>query len=150
MNDCPLNPSNLDPVPDSYNATQEGVRDESNGGETLNNHLPHNTPLQSELIVVTSAGIFMHSVTWCQCTKLLNTYIELLLQAKLFPASFKVLRTVFTFEVLDNFRIDALERLTVAMNFMSKIRQITDEAFPAQVPVHLLIYSITCWPNDPS
>ena len=62
-NDCPLNPSNLDPVPDSYNATQEGVRDESNGGETLNNHPPHNTPLQSELIVVTSAGIFMHSVT---------------------------------------------------------------------------------------
>ena len=149
-NDCPLNPSNLDPVPDSYNATQEGVWDESNGGETLNNHPPHNTPLQSELIVVTSAGIFMRSVTWCQCTKSSNTYIELLLRAKLFPASFKAPCTVFMFEVLDNFRIDALECWTVAMNFMSKIRQITNEAFPAQVLVHLLIYSITCQPNDPS
>ena len=120
-NDYPLNPYNLDPVPDSYNATQEGIRDESNGGETLNNHPPHNTPLQSELIVVTSAGIFMCSVTWCQCTKSSNAYIELLLRAKLYPASFKAPRTVFTFEVLDNFRIDALECWTAAMNFMSKI-----------------------------
>lgn len=144
-NDCPLHPSNL-----GYSASQEGVRYELNDGETLNNHPPPNTPLQSELIVVTSAGIFTRSVTWCQCTKSSNTYVELLLRAKLFPASFKAPRTVFTFEVLDNFRIDALECRTAAMNFMSKIQRITNEAFPARVPVHFQIYSISCQPNNPS
>jgi hypothetical protein len=60
-----------------------------------------------------------------------------LLRAKLFPASFIHPETAFTFDVLDHFRIDALECKTAAMNFMSKIARISNEAFPATVPVGL-------------
>jgi hypothetical protein len=91
-------------------------------------------PTRSNLIVVSSMGIFKRSVKWCQCADSPERYVQLL-RAKLFPASFKRPSTAFTFEVLDHFRIDALECHTAAMNFMSKIARITNEAFPDRVPV---------------
>jgi hypothetical protein len=92
---------------------------------------------RSNLIIVSSTGIFNRSVRWCHCVKSPDQYVQLLLRAKLFPASFKNPKTAFTFEVLDHFRVDALECKTAAMNFMSKIQRITDEAFPSRVPVSL-------------
>jgi len=94
---------------------------------------------QSDLTIVSSTGIFTQSIRWCHCTKSPDQYVQLLLRAKLFPASFKNPKTAFTFEVLDHFRIDALECKTVAMNFMSKIGWITNEVFPSRVPVSGLI-----------
>ena len=64
-----------------------------------------------------------------------DRFVELLLHAKLFPASFKNPKTAFTFEVLDHFQVDALECKTAAMNFMSKLWRMTNEAFPSRVPV---------------
>ena len=90
---------------------------------------------RSNLTIVLSTGIFTHSVRWCNCTKSPEQYVQHLLHAKLLPASFKNPKTAFTFEVLDHFRIDALECKTAAMNFMSKLSRITNEAFPSQVPV---------------
>jgi hypothetical protein len=92
---------------------------------------------RSNLTIVSSTGIFNRSVRWCHCFKSPDQYVQLLLHAKLFPASFKNPKTAFTFEVLDHFRVDALECKTAAMNFMSKIRRITDEVFPSWVPVSL-------------
>jgi hypothetical protein len=97
---------------------------------------------RSTLIIVASTGIFKRSIRWCHCAKSSNQYVQLLLRAKLFPASFKNPKTAFTFEVLDQFRLDALECKTAAMNFMSKIGRITDEAFPSRVPVSFPMYRI--------
>ena len=91
--------------------------------------------LQSNLTIVSSTGIFKRSVRWCNCARSSDQYVQLLLHAKLFLASFKMLQTVFTFEVLDHFQIGALECTMAAMNFMSKIQRITNEAFPSHVPV---------------
>ena len=98
---------------------------------------------QSKLVIVSSTGIFKRSIRWCHCAKSGDQYVELLLRAKLFPASFKNPKTAFTFEVLDHFRLDALDCNTSAMNFMNKISRITDEAFPSRVPVSCLIHRIT-------
>jgi len=109
--------------------------------------------MQSNLIIVSSTGIFTRSIRWCQCVKSSDQHVELLLRSKLFPASFKNPKTAFTFEVLDHFRIDALESKTAAMNFMSKIGRITNEAFPSQVPVSLPFHwtkflLLTIWFQD--
>jgi CxC2 like cysteine cluster associated with KDZ transposases len=96
--------------------------------------------IRSHIIVVSSTGIFKRSIRWCSCAKSPDQFVQLLLRAKLFPASFKNPKTAFTFEVLDHFRVDALECNTAAMNFMSKLRRITDEAFPSRVPVSLPIH----------
>ena len=92
------------------------------------------TPVKSNLIIVSSTGIFKRQVLWCRCPNRSKPYVQLL-HAKLFPASFKRPTTAFTFDVLDYFRIDALECKTAAMNFMSKLGRISNEAFPADVPV---------------
>ncbi|KIM74954.1 hypothetical protein PILCRDRAFT_79556, partial [Piloderma croceum F 1598] len=86
------------------------------------------------LTIVASTGIFKRSIRWCHCAKSSKRFVQLLLRAKLFPASFKNPKTAFTFEVLDQFQLDALECKTAAMNFMSKIGRVTDEAFPSRVP----------------
>ena len=94
------------------------------------------TACQSYLVVVTTSGIFRRLFRWCQCINSSDTLFKLLVRAKLFPASFKNPRTVFTFDVLDHFWVDALECRTAAMSFMGKLRRITDEAFPSRVPVN--------------
>lgn len=102
--------------------------------------------LKSNLIVVSSSGIFTRAVRWCQCANSAGygqKRVQLLLRAKLYPASFHDPKTVFTFEVLDHFRIDALECKTAAMNFMNKIKRMTREAFPDEVPVSWKTYEVT-------
>ena len=101
---------------------------------------------QSNLIIVSSTGIFKRSVSWCTCANSPEPYVQLV-RAKLFPASFKHPETAFTFEVLDHFHIDALECKTAAMNFMSKIVRISNEAFPGKVPVRQPICSHYCLSN---
>ena len=84
---------------------------------------------QSNLIIISSTGIFKRSVRWCTCVNSPDPYVQLI-RAKLFPASFKHPETAFTFEVLDHFHIDTLEYKMAAMNFMGKIVQVSNEAFP--------------------
>jgi CxC2 like cysteine cluster associated with KDZ transposases len=79
------------------------------------------TGYQLKLTIVSSTGIFKHWIQWCHCAKSSEQYVQLLLCAELFPASFKNPKTAFMFEVLDHFQLDALECNTAAMNFMSKI-----------------------------
>ena len=94
-----------------------------------------NVGSRSTLIIVSSTGIFKRSVRWCHCARTPAQYLQLLLRARLFPASFKNPKTAFTFKVLDHFQVDALECKTAAMSFMNKIKRITNEAFPLDVPV---------------
>lgn len=98
-------------------------------------------PVKSNLIIVSSTGIFKRWVIWCRCPNATKPYIQLL-RAKLFPASFKRPSTAFTFDVLDHFRIDALECKTAAMNFISKLVRISNEAFPADVPVSIFWFDV--------
>ncbi|KAG1725093.1 hypothetical protein EDB19DRAFT_1644195, partial [Suillus lakei] len=58
-----------------------------------------------------------------------------LLKAKLFPASITRPYSAFTFDILDNFLIDALECKTSAMSFYEKLRHFTNNAFPDKIPV---------------
>ncbi|KAG1855363.1 hypothetical protein DFJ58DRAFT_841154 [Suillus subalutaceus] len=57
-----------------------------------------------------------------------------LFEIGLFPASFTLPKTVFTFAVLDNFLLDNLECGMLAMNYYSKLRRITSSVFPHLVP----------------
>ncbi|KAI6017514.1 hypothetical protein EDC04DRAFT_2608003 [Pisolithus marmoratus] len=58
----------------------------------------------------------------------------MLLCAKLWPSTFQQPRTAFTFAVLDDFLRDNLECGTSAMNYFSKLWQITSRLFPHLVP----------------
>lgn len=121
----------------------DGDEDDGDDDDELPAFFPsgRNRSPKSNLIIVSSTGIFKRSVKWCRCPNSPEPYIQLL-RANLFPASFFQPETAFTFDVLDHFRIDALECKTAAMNFMSKIVRISNEAFPSEVPVRISIDSV--------
>ncbi|KAG1732283.1 hypothetical protein EDB19DRAFT_1587192, partial [Suillus lakei] len=82
----------------------------------------------SNLVVVHSTGIYSHHVSWCQCPGAEKDRHLHLLKAKLFPASITRPHSAFTFNILDNFLIDALECKTSAMSFYQKLRRFTNNA----------------------
>ncbi|KAG2115296.1 uncharacterized protein F5147DRAFT_552111, partial [Suillus discolor] len=76
-----------------------------------------------------------HHVSWCQCPGAKKDRYLHLLKAKLFPASITQPQSAFTFDVLDNFLIDALEcNKTSAIGFYQKLRHFTNNAFPHKIP----------------
>ncbi|KAH9011674.1 hypothetical protein EDB85DRAFT_1900862 [Lactarius pseudohatsudake] len=59
---------------------------------------------------------------------------EQLLQAGLFPSTFKRIETAFTFTILDDFLADNLECKTTAQQYYSKLQSITNRMFPHHIP----------------
>jgi CxC2 like cysteine cluster associated with KDZ transposases len=84
--------------------------------------------------IVHSTGVYQRSIRYCKCQHSLDPPIQLL-QLHLFPSTFKNPATIFTFDVLDHFYIDAMECKTSAGSFFTKLRRLTSNAFPEQVPV---------------
>ncbi|KAG1776212.1 hypothetical protein EV702DRAFT_949728, partial [Suillus placidus] len=95
----------------------------------------HETQLGlSNLVIVHSTGVYSHRVSWCQCPGAEKDRHLHLLKARLFSASITRPQSAFTFDVLDNFLIDALECKTSAMSFYQKLCRFTDNAFPHKIP----------------
>lgn len=84
--------------------------------------------------VVDTSSLHSLMIRFCRCTNALSPDMHLF-KMGLFPASFTLLKTAFTFMVLDDFLLDNLECGTSAMNYYSKLRQITSSMFPHLVSV---------------
>jgi CxC2 like cysteine cluster associated with KDZ transposases len=89
---------------------------------------------EDDICVVHTSGVFCSRVRYCGCIDPPEHHIQLL-RLKLFPASFVRPNTAFTFALLDHFEIDAMECKTSAMNFFAKLKRLTSNAFPHEVPV---------------
>jgi hypothetical protein len=83
-------------------------------------------------------GIFEHCIRFCKCQGASPEH-EQLFANRLFPSSFDRPETAFTLDVLDYFGIDAMECKTSAQSFFQKLRRVTNNAFPDDVPVSLPI-----------
>ncbi|KAF8258050.1 hypothetical protein EI94DRAFT_1708366, partial [Lactarius quietus] len=75
------------------------------------------------LTIVDQNGVFEHEVVFCVCSKD-DIKDKLLLHCGLFPATFKSIKTVFTFSVLDDFLRDNLECKTTAQHYYSKLQRL--------------------------
>ena len=62
---------------------------------------------------------------------------EQLFSHRLFPSTFNRPETVFTMDLLEYYAINAMECKTLAKVFFQKIRRVTNNAFPDEVPVSL-------------
>jgi len=113
---------------------EEGAQDHEKSVDS--GSLPHLKVPNSRtfLTVVHTLGIQFCDVMYCNCQGSLDSHLQLMM-AGLFPATTKEPRTVFTFQVLDDFIQDNVECGTSAMNYYSKLRRITSNAFPHLVPV---------------
>ncbi|KAH8987551.1 hypothetical protein EDB86DRAFT_2832248 [Lactarius hatsudake] len=86
------------------------------------------------LTIVDRSGIFEMEAVFCVCSETDNQD-EQLLQSGFFPATFKQIRTLFTFSVLDDFLNDNLECKTTAQQYYSKLQSLTSRMFPSLVPL---------------
>ena len=79
-------------------------------------------------------GIFEHCVRFCKCLGANSEHIQLF-DHRLFSSTFDRPETAFTLDVLDYYGIDAMEYKTSAQSFFQKLRRVSNNAFPEEVPV---------------
>lgn len=89
------------------------------------------------LTVVDTSGVHAIAFRWCQCANGASCDCQLF-DLRFFPASFNNPKTVFTFNVLDEFYASNLECKTSARSFYSKLQRRTSPTFPQSVPVRAM------------
>ena len=93
------------------------------------------------VLVIETNGIHRLPLHLCTCPGAAPTD-EQLLTSQLFPTSFQTIKTLFTFKVLDDFRLSNLTCKTSAYQYYVKLRRLTSPAFPKSVPVHIALVDI--------
>ncbi|KAJ7018777.1 hypothetical protein C8F04DRAFT_976706 [Mycena alexandri] len=86
---------------------------------------------------VDTTGIFSRRIRWCRCADEHGNVVHpdlQLLDACIYPATSDRPTTAFTFNVLDEFMVDALECKTAAFTFVAKLRRLTNPLFPSSTP----------------
>lgn len=91
------------------------------------------------ITIIHTTGVHFLKAKFCQCPNSAPRRVQML-EASLYPATKRRPRTVFTFQVLDDFYLENLECKTPARNFYSKIRRLTSNVFPHVVPVGFAIF----------
>jgi CxC2 like cysteine cluster associated with KDZ transposases len=81
-------------------------------------------------------GIHHLPIRPCVC---LNSPAEdiQMLRMRLYPSTYKNIRTLFTFALLDDYLLENLECQTSGLHYFQKLRRMTNKAFPHLVPVSL-------------
>jgi hypothetical protein len=86
------------------------------------------------MTVIYVNGVFKHYIRFCHCPSATSEHEQLFCHW-LFPSTFDQLETAFTLDILDYYEIDAMECKTSAQSFFQKLRRVTNNAFPDEVPV---------------
>jgi hypothetical protein len=92
------------------------------------------TYAKNVLVIVHSNGVHHLPVQWCRCPGHLPEDIQAL-DLQFFPASFKQVKTLFTFEGLDSFLAENQECKASAWHYYQKLRRFTSSCYPETVPV---------------
>ena len=86
------------------------------------------------IMVIHVNGVFKHCIRFCHCLSATSEHEQLFCH-QLFPSTFDCSKTALTLDVLDYYGIDAMECKTSAQNLFQKLRRVTNNAFPDEVPV---------------
>lgn len=89
------------------------------------------------MTIVHTSGVHYMPVIFCGCSEAASEDIQLL-RVGLYPSTYKACKTVFTFQLLDDYLLENLECKTSATHYYSKLRRITNFAFPNSIPVWFL------------
>ncbi|KAI9430515.1 hypothetical protein H4582DRAFT_1823951 [Lactarius indigo] len=127
---CPLTVEDMHGISDTLYDFPGDVLDPSEGNTRRTRTAKSGNPL---ITIVNQTGVFDMDVLFCICPNA-GADDEQLLQAGIFPSTFKQIETAFTFSVLDDFLADNLECKTTAQQYYSKLQSITNRMFPDHVP----------------
>ncbi|EAU93542.2 hypothetical protein CC1G_02772 [Coprinopsis cinerea okayama7 len=85
------------------------------------------------LLAVHTNGVHHLPFLFCSCPNAPQPEIQLLRNG-FYPSTSKAVRTIFTFQLLDDFLLQTVECFTSAHHYYSRIRRLTNEPFPNSVP----------------
>ncbi|KAG2007514.1 hypothetical protein CC2G_015208 [Coprinopsis cinerea AmutBmut pab1-1] len=85
------------------------------------------------LVIIHTNGVHHLPFHFCHCFDAQEDEYQLLRHG-FYPSTTKETRTVFTFSLLDEYLLDAVETFTSTHHFYSKLRRLTNEPFPHVVP----------------
>ena len=86
------------------------------------------------ITIIDRSSIHGIGVRWCCCPNAPERDMQLM-EAGLFPATFRNPKMAFTFWLLEEFHLDNLECKTTPSQFISHLRRLTSNKFPNTVPV---------------
>ncbi|KAF8949803.1 hypothetical protein BDZ97DRAFT_1609005, partial [Flammula alnicola] len=90
----------------------------------------HGAPI---VVVVHTNGVHHLPISLCSCPSAPDLITQYL-QMGFYPSTYKQIETVFTFQVLDDYRLENLECQTSCHHYYSKLRWMTNSIFPTSVP----------------
>ena len=99
------------------------------------------------MVLIHVNGVFDHCVRFCKCQGALSEH-EQLFRHSLFSSTFDRPETAFSLDVLDYYSIDSMECKTSAQSFFQKLRRVTNNAFPEEVPVSSHSPTYVTYPTD--
>ena len=105
------------------NEDEDNSKTEDDEGEDDNNHsdpFPYIPLRHGRCLVVDTSGIHELLIVYCQCDGAEEKDIQLL-RLRLWPASFIQIKTVFTFALLSDFRLENLAAKTIAYHYFQKL-----------------------------
>jgi hypothetical protein len=83
------------------------------------------------MTIVDRSGIHEIGIAWCCCVEAPQHHMQLMMEG-LFPAMFHNPKTVFTFQVLEDYHLDNLECKTTPNQFFSHLRRLQMMSFQIQ------------------
>jgi hypothetical protein len=91
-----------------------------------------------QMTVVHVNGVFEHCVRFCKCQNAKPQHIQLF-DHRLFSSTFDRPETAFSLDVLEYYSIDSMECKTSSQSFFQKLRRVTNNAFPEDIPVSFYV-----------
>jgi hypothetical protein len=96
---------------------------------------PHGYANGSTTLVIVHTNAVHHlPVYLCTCPNAAEPMTQYL-EMGFYPATYKQIETVFTFQILDDYLLESLECQTSCHHYYSKLRRMTNSIFPKSVPV---------------
>ncbi|EFI28001.1 hypothetical protein CC1G_14493 [Coprinopsis cinerea okayama7 len=96
---------------------------------------PHGRQIVDDRVVIVMHTNGVHHVLFhvCGCPGH-SSETRQFLDMRLYPASVKTVRTVATFELLDDYHMNQVECHSSTYHYFAKLRRVTNKAFPQTVP----------------
>ncbi|KAF8956034.1 hypothetical protein BDZ97DRAFT_1672276, partial [Flammula alnicola] len=126
-----------DPDGESYKyADDEEIEDDFDVNAAHPETLPRPRPTDNDghkfITIVDVSGIHHLPVVKCGCHPEVEEQLQYI-EMGLFPNTYDIIKTVFTMNVLNDFRLSNLECKTTAYQYYAKLRRLTCPAFPKAV-----------------
>ncbi|KAJ7052855.1 hypothetical protein C8F01DRAFT_1236176 [Mycena amicta] len=105
---------------------------------------PNANPAAPHALCPNFANRERHSLLYCWCKERQGQRWEQLVSVRLFPATFKEPKTVFTFTVMKQFLIHSVTSKKSAYDYVKALCQLTDNSNPDSVPDRYNEFLLAC------